>query len=165
VAHPHHHQVRSRYQGRCGYCGVTEDEVGGELTVDHYVPLTAGGDDSEANLVYACFRCNLFKSDFYPTALDRQLGRYVLHPLRDDPKQHWRLDEATGRLEPISESGRFHITLLHLNRSALVAHRLSERHQLLLAAKTELLMAEIDELRAIMAAQDKYIESLKKLVQ
>ena len=63
-----------RWGARCGYCGVAEEDVGGDLTVDHYVPAAAGGDDSDANLVYACFRCNLFKGDFCPTPEDARTG-------------------------------------------------------------------------------------------
>jgi len=60
--------------------GVHEEDAGGELTVDHYIPLVAGGDDGDENLVYACFRCNLFKGDFYPTDADRAKGHFILHP-------------------------------------------------------------------------------------
>ena len=39
---------------RCGYCGVSETSSGGELTIDHYRPVSQNGDDSDDNLVYAC---------------------------------------------------------------------------------------------------------------
>jgi len=32
-----------------------------------------------------------------------------------------------GRLDPLTETGRFHIALLHLNRPALVSYRLQKR--------------------------------------
>ena len=96
VPHPKHDQVRARWNARCGYCGVSEEDVGGDLTVDHFVPVVAGGDESDGNLVYACFRCNTFKGEFHPTLEDLVYGRRVLHPLRDDISQHVRLEEATG---------------------------------------------------------------------
>ena len=37
--------LRERYQFRCGYCGVHENEVGAELTVDHFQPRSSGGTD------------------------------------------------------------------------------------------------------------------------
>lgn len=40
----------------CHYCG--EPDAG---TVDHVVPVAAGGDNSPANLVPACGRCNYSK--------------------------------------------------------------------------------------------------------
>ncbi len=132
--------------------------------MDHYVPATAGGDDSDDNLIYACFRCNLFKGEFHPTDVDRANGRFVLHPLRDDTAEHWRLAEQTGRLEPLTEIGRFHIALLHLNRQALVAYRLRNRYQQLLARTKDLVEAENAELRALIQAQEKYIARLRNLV-
>jgi len=165
VPHPKHDQVRARWGARCGYCGVSEEDAGGDLTVDHYVPVVAGGDDSDENLVYACFRCNLFKGDFRPTPADRALGHIVLHPLRDDVSKHVRLEEATGQVQPLTETGRFHIAILHLNRAALVAFRLRRRFHELLLERRELVEAEISELRVIIKAQEKYIAHLKRLGQ
>ena len=66
MAHPKHEQVRQHYGQRCGYCGITETDAGGELTIDHYRPVAAGGNDSDDNLVYACFRCNQYCGRFVP---------------------------------------------------------------------------------------------------
>ena len=77
MAHPKHEQVRQRYGLHCGYCGVAEEDVGGELTVDHYVPVSAGGDETDGNLVYACHRCNLYKGDFRSNEEDIRFGRLV----------------------------------------------------------------------------------------
>ena len=164
AAHPEHDAVRGRYRGCCGYCGVSEEDAGGELTIDHFVPIADGGDDRDDNLVYCCFRCNLYKSAFSPTDRDRAGGHVVLHPLRDDPTPHVRLDASSGLLDALTETGRFHITLLHLNRPALVAHRLRRRRAELHAAKQQLLEAENLELRAIVAAQQKYISRLRQLL-
>jgi hypothetical protein len=165
MAHAKHAQVRARFAGRCGYGGVGEEDVGGELTVDHYVPTVCGGDDGDDNLIYACFRCNLFKADFQPTDEDRAQGRFILHPLRDPLQNHFHLVANTGRLEPRTETGRFHIVLLHLNRPALVAYRLRRRHVDLLVARTGLLEAENKELRGIIELQERYIARLKRLLE
>lgn len=50
--------VRQRASFACEYCGVTETAAGGELTVDHFRPVTHGGTDELANLIYCCQRCN-----------------------------------------------------------------------------------------------------------
>jgi hypothetical protein len=165
VAHPKHQQVRSRYACRCGYCGVAEDEVGGELTIDHFVPVSAGGDETNANLIYACHRCNLYKGDFAASQQDQSLGHRVLHPQQDDPQRHFQFNALTGMLEPLTETGRFHIALLHLNRPALVALRLRKLRDSLRAARTELVAAENRELRAILKAQESYVASLRRLLQ
>jgi hypothetical protein len=41
VAHAKHADVRARYGGRCGYRGVSDEDAGGEFTVDHYTPTIA----------------------------------------------------------------------------------------------------------------------------
>jgi 5-methylcytosine-specific restriction endonuclease McrA len=66
MPHPLFEVVRARYQRTCGYCGVTEVMVGGELTLDHHRPRAADGGDDQNNLVYACIRCNQYKGDFWP---------------------------------------------------------------------------------------------------
>ncbi|MDP6505760.1 MAG: HNH endonuclease, partial [Planctomycetota bacterium] len=129
-------QIRRRFNYCCGYCGVSETDTGGELTVDHYEPRSAGGGESSQNLIYACFKCNQFKSAFLPTPEDLANGRRVLHPLQDDFSDHLRETPATGELESLTETGRFHIALLHLNRPSLIAHR--KRRRLISLAKEKL---------------------------
>jgi hypothetical protein len=164
VAHAKQEQIRQRFGCRCGYCGVSEVDTGGSLTVDHFQPVAAGGDDSDDNLVYACFKCNQYKGDFHPSPTDLRNGWRVLHPIRDNLAVHLSENNQTGMLEPLTETGRFHITLLHLNRPALVEFRLRRRLADLLAARQRLLEAENAHLRAILAAQADYIRRLRRLL-
>jgi len=53
--------VRDAYGYCCGYCGVSESDIGGDLQLDHYRPVARGGSDDLDNLVYACEHCNRFK--------------------------------------------------------------------------------------------------------
>ena len=46
----------------CQYCA----RKGGELTVDHVMPRSRGGEDSWENLVAACLSCNNRKGDRTP---------------------------------------------------------------------------------------------------
>ena len=164
MAHPKHDEVRLRYGQCCGYCGVAEVDAAGELTVDHYYPTSAGGDDSDDNLVYCCSRCNLYKGAFAPNDEDTARGHRVLHPLRDDVAAHLRRNDRTGQLEPLTETGRFHIVLLHLNRPELVAYRLRQSLTLSLVARQRLLEEANQQLRAILAAQERYIALLRELL-
>ncbi|HUG69228.1 MAG TPA: hypothetical protein VMM76_15865 [Pirellulaceae bacterium] len=41
MAHAKHDDVRARYGGRHGYCGVSDEDAGGEFTVDHHTPTIA----------------------------------------------------------------------------------------------------------------------------
>lgn len=147
MAHPKHEEVRQRYSLCCGYCGVSESEAGGEFTVDHYRPISAGGDDSADNLVYACFKCNQYKGAYFPDSSRLSLGQRVLHPLRDDVSEHLRENERMGRLDPLTETGRFHIGLLQLNRAPLVQYRLQRRLDTLLEAENDHLRSSITALR------------------
>lgn len=162
MAHERHQAVREGFAYRCGYCGVSEADTGGELTVDHYHPLSAGGDETDKNLVYCCNRCNLYKGDFWPTAADISQGYRILHPNDDDLDRHLRLSLRTGEMEPLTETGRFHIALLQLNRPALVSHRLQKRLLTLLAEKEQLLQAENSQLRATIQAQEEYLIRLRR---
>lgn len=45
--------------GKCVYCGETED-----LTVDHIVPYSRGGEHSIENYQCLCFDCNRLKSNY-----------------------------------------------------------------------------------------------------
>ena len=164
MAHPKHAAVRQRYGFACGYCSVSETDAGGELTVDHFQPVSAGGNESDENLVYACSRCNLFKGDFWPSPQDEEHGHRLLHPLRDHVTAHVHLIEQTGQLEALTETGRFHIASLQLNRPALVALRIRRRLISLLEAKKLLLETEVAQLRSTIEAQERYIVLLQTLL-
>ena len=59
-------QVRQRAGFGCEFCGVTDTDTGGQLTVDHFQPKGKKGSDNLENLIYACVRCNLYKADYFP---------------------------------------------------------------------------------------------------
>jgi hypothetical protein len=129
--------------------------------VDHYRPRGAGGGDEDENLVYACVKCNQYKGEFWPDAEDLAQGRRVLHPLLDDLTVHLREDEQTGHVQALTETGRFHIALLRLNRPQLVEHRLAHRLWRVLEEKRQLLEQQNAELRKTIAAQEQYIAMLE----
>ena len=157
--------VRRLYRYTCGYCGITETDVGSELTVDHFKPRAVGGTDELDNLVYACWKCNQFKHDFWPNAEDLVYQRHVLHPLFDDLAVHFYSNEQTGQLEALTETGRFHIATLRLNRPQLVKYRLGQQLQQMLQEKYRLLELQIDELRKTIAAQEHYLNALEAQIE
>ena len=80
-------RIYMRDKFRCQYCG--EKKPAGELTLDHILPRSRGGDNSPVNIVTACVPCNNRKSDRTPaearmplltsqTALRVKLERVVL---------------------------------------------------------------------------------------
>ena len=154
--------IRQRYAYACGYCGVSETSAGGILTIDHFRPLAAGGDDDLDNLVYACTRCNQYKHMYWPTPDDLAHGFRVLHPLRDVRAEHLHLNSQNARLEPLTPTGQFHIALLRLNRPELVKHRMAQQLRELLEDKLSLLEQQIRDLQDTIAAQERYIAALEK---
>ena len=110
--------ARQQFGFRCGYCDVTEAEAGATFTVDHFHPRKCGGTDDFANLVYCCHACNEHKGFYWnPGAVDR-----ILHPIRDDLPAHYTETDA-GMLDALTDTGRFHVARLHLNRPGLVRNR------------------------------------------
>ncbi|WP_053603307.1 HNH endonuclease [Bacillus gobiensis] len=59
-------QIRTIYNahdGKCIYCGATEEETGKSHHMDHITPLSRGGTNHISNLVIACASCNISKAD------------------------------------------------------------------------------------------------------
>ena len=135
--------LRQRFHFRCGYCGVREQDVGAELTNDHFQPRSRGGSDEPENWVYCCHCCNEFKGDFWqPDSIQR-----ILHPLRDDVTANI-VQEENGMLRALTETGDFHITRLHLNRPQLVAYRIELRLLEIARERQNGLIAKLQELEA-----------------
>jgi len=150
-------RLRQRFGYRCGYCGVSESEVGSELTVDHYHPRSLDAADEPDNWVYCCFACNTYKSDTWAPDSERR----ILHPLKDDLAQHTREGED-GRLVGITETGRFHIAQLQLNRPPLVASRLARREHLRLTQQLAKALRRQEELRRRVEALEQTVAAAER---
>ena len=50
--------VLNRDNFTCTYCGRSRDEDNVKLEIDHIVPVTKGGTNSEDNLTTSCYECN-----------------------------------------------------------------------------------------------------------
>jgi hypothetical protein len=163
-------QVRQRAKFTCEYCGVTETDTGGILTVDHFRPQAGGGTDDFENLIYCCFRCNLYKASYWPL----QAGDPLLWNPRETARDSHLLLLQNGKLLPITPSGAFTIERLRLNRPALVAYRLraalrAEEEQLLTQYRAVLELLEqirfqqaalLEEQRTLLEEQRKWLQLL-----
>ncbi len=118
--------VRRRARFACEYCGVTETNVGSELTVDHFQPKTKGGTDAPDNLLYCCFRCNLYKADYWP---EEPEDLPLWNPRRETAAQHF-IEKEDGTFYPVTPVGSWTVQQLRLNREQLVAHRLEKKRQI-----------------------------------
>lgn len=55
-------KIRERILMRDGYaCQQCGNDERSQLTVDHQIPISRGGDDSELNLLTLCKKCNFSK--------------------------------------------------------------------------------------------------------
>ena len=160
--------VRRRANFSCEFCGVTETDVGGELTVDHFQPKGKKGSDNLENLIYACARCNLYKADYFPeTATELKLW----NPRQESGDAHFLL-LPSGELFALSETGKFTIQQLRLNRSPLVENRRRKQIQVeedLLLARyqnlTELLMRMFQQHLELLDEQRNLLEEQKRLLK
>jgi hypothetical protein len=118
-------QVRQRAGWACEFCGVTETDVGGRLTIDHFQPTTQGGADSLDNLLYSCVRCNQYKADYWPASP----AEPPLWNPRQTPASAHFIELDDGTLHPLTAVGAFTLRRLRLNRPPLVSHRLRQRLQ------------------------------------
>ena len=112
-------EVRRRANFACEFCGVTETDTAGQLTIDHFKPRSKGGEDNLDNLLYACVRCNQFKQDYWP---ETDSGPSLWNPRLESPEQHFlALDDGT--LISLTAVGEFTLRRLRLNRPPLVSFR------------------------------------------
>jgi hypothetical protein len=147
--------VRKRAGFACEYCGVTETDAGGELTIDHFQPRACGGSDDSENLLYCCHRRNEYKADCWP---ERPDDTPLWNPRREPRESHLLL-LADGALYPTTAVGEFTLRRLRLNRPALVAFRLRGRSQ---AEEQRLLMQLQDLLTALEQLQQQHAELLRE---
>lgn len=141
--------VRRAYDFACGYCGVREEDAGSELELDHFKPRSFGGDDALENLVYCCTTCNRVKGDFWATSTTE---KRLLHPQQDDLSLHLR-QESDGFLTVLTETGKFHLSRLRLNRPPLAALRRARAENARLR----------EELKQSQATQKTLTEHLRRL--
>jgi len=154
--------IRASYNFRCGYCGVTETESGGQLEIDHFCPQSHGGQDTLDNLTYACPACNRFKGDYWP-APEASPELMLLHPQQDDLSAHIEL-LPDGRLIGLTKRGWFHIQRLRLNRAQLVELWLQRAEEQRLRQILEHNRQAIARLRAQVQELEQEVERLLQTI-
>jgi HNH endonuclease len=136
-------QVRQRAQCACEFCGTTEIDAGGMLTIDHFQPRTKAGSDALENLIYACIACNQYKQDYWPQT---ETAQTLWNPRQESANQHF-VEQEDGELTPITATGVFTIKRLRLNRSQLIAGRQRRQQQ----SQVERLLQRYQELTTLQA--------------
>jgi hypothetical protein len=161
-------QVRKRADYACEFCGITETDAGGELTIDHYQPRVRGGGDNPDNLLYCCSRCNEYKHDYWATRSD---DLSLWNPRLEPMSTHF-VELNDGVLHPLTATGAFTLKQLRLNRPSLVAHRLHKRKQteatLLLVQNEETIRFQRTvnrQLTTLMEEQQRLLEEQREFIR
>jgi 5-methylcytosine-specific restriction endonuclease McrA len=81
--------ILRRDSHRCQYCGTTTN-----LTVDHVMPKSRGGEDSWENLTTACIKCNNKKGNRTP-----EEAKMSLHNLPKRPSHITFIKNFAGRID------------------------------------------------------------------
>lgn len=117
-------RLRALADYRCGYCLTPEVLLATPMTLDHIVPVAAGGATVEDNLWLACPRCNRAKG-IQTRAINRSTGE--MHPLFDprhrDWWRHFAWSDDGCEILGISDAGRVTVDALRLNDPGIVVTR------------------------------------------
>lgn len=81
--------IYARDHNRCQYCGKKHPLS--ELSLDHVVPRSAGGEASWENIVCACTKCNVKKGGRTPAQAHMKLIKQPVKPKRN-PAVHLHLN-------------------------------------------------------------------------
>ena len=118
--------VRADFSSQCAYCLMSEPFAGGEenFELDHFRPKKRFPDlwNDFYNLYYSCHPCNFTKLDHWPADELQSRGVMLVDLCKDEFATHFSA-EPSGELIGLTESGKYTIHLLRLNRRHLVRLR------------------------------------------
>lgn len=144
------------FRGQCVYClSVMMPEESGRFCVEHYrpkskFPLLAV---EYSNLLLACDRCNLAKSDYWSDKQDEK----ILNPCEDKMSQHLTTLKDYS-INPNSKRGKRNVVLLNLDREGCKR----QKQMLMRAAKGAI--EKIFELKRTQNKSIKHIRVVQELV-
>ena len=116
---PHYAHVALRAGHRCEYCHAPEVVFNFPFEVEHIIPLSRSGTDTETNWALACRSCNLWKAA-HLHGIDPQSSVEVrlFHPREDDWETHFSVDLESGEIQGRTPIGRATVARLRLNDEA-----------------------------------------------
>lgn len=155
-------EIREDCQGRCVYCDVHENELGGDdqMTLDHFRPKSfpefRALQHKPDNLVWACRLCNGNKDSRWPAigtdgTYDGEKG--FVDPFFDDRRQFFDVG-TNGTLIPLADPAQWMILNLRLNRTTAQQRRqarindyaICEKYTAYCARKEEMFRRAIKEM-------------------
>jgi hypothetical protein len=120
-------EIAEDCQHRCVYCDALADEVGGAeaMQLDHFRPESfpefANLINDPRNIHYACGRCNLWKSDWWPASGTNNTHNGTdgfVDPFIEDRQVYFEV-AANGTIRPLRPPASYMIRLLRLDREFL----------------------------------------------
>jgi hypothetical protein len=114
--------VRSRADGLCEYCRISERFTLAEHEIDHVIAIKHGGQTVSENLALCCAVCNRFKgSDI--ASIDPETGQLtpLFHPRLDGWDDHYH--QRNGEILALTSRGRATVRLLRMNRPRRIRER------------------------------------------
>ncbi len=110
------------FLNRCCYCGMRE-ALGhsNAFHIEHFKPKTKFPEliNVYSNLYYACFRCNRFKSSYWPNEVELASGKRFWDPCEDLSCDHFSCTPDDGKIHAKTACGTFTITKVRLDRPFL----------------------------------------------
>lgn len=116
---PRYAPVALRAGHRCEYCRAPEVVFNFPFEVEHIIPVSRGGLDTESNWALACRSCNLRKAT-HLSGIDpeNQVIVRLFHPREDRWEEHFQLDIESGRIEGLTVTGRVTVARLEIREVA-----------------------------------------------
>jgi HNH endonuclease len=109
-------RIRQRARFLCEYCHSSEEASTSLFTLDHLIPQSLGGDDSEHNLALACHRCNGRRYNFTDGIDPETQTAVALHNPRNDLwSDHFIWSVDGQNIFGITPIGRATLNRLDLN--------------------------------------------------
>jgi hypothetical protein len=112
--------VIKRANGHCEYCCSPANVSVSPFTIEHIVPIIAGGQTVLENLAFACGGCNGYKYD-KTEGIDPATGEFtsLYHPRQYNWFDHFGWSKDYLEVVGLTSIGRSTIQTLRLNRPEL----------------------------------------------
>lgn len=120
--------VEARAAGACEYCRLLQAATGVTFHIEHFVPLSQGGETALGNLVLSCPGCNLAKGDRTVGTDDAGDEQPIFNPRAYEPwllgwHLHFMLDLETGVIAARTLTGQATVNTLNVNGARRVFAR------------------------------------------
>ena len=109
---------------RCGYCLTPQEISGGQMQIEHIIPVSKQGSSDENNLWLSCAWCNSFKSnkiDGVDPVTNTQIS--LFNPRHQSWWEHFKWSENGTEIIGLTPIGRATVIALCLNNEYILPAR------------------------------------------